>query len=353
MPVDRQGARDRSALQDARAARRLRRRADGAAALRRAAAARQGVRRPRQGAAGRADRAGAAGLGRERQRHPAAAEGAAPRGAVRRTARRERLKLENAKSAAYVLKTLYSPHGGKLSIVRVLAGEFGEGTDRAGRQVRGARGGGLLAAGPGGQEARRPRRPARRWRSAGSRRSTRARRCRPRRPAARRSRRPSRREPVYGVAIGVKDRKDEVKLTGALARLMEEDPSLRLEHAKDTHQMVLWGQGEMHLRVALERLKRKYGVEASSQAAPAALQGDHQEGHRDPRPAQEAVGRPRPVRRRGARHQAAAARLGLPVRREDHGRRGAALSSSRRSRSAWRTSCSTARSAASRWSTWR
>ena len=71
-------------------------------------------------------------------------------------------------------------------------------------------------------------------------------------------------QPVYGVAIGVKDRKDEVKLTGALGRLMEEDPSLRLEHAKDTHQMVLWGQGEMHLRVALERLKRKYGVEAES-----------------------------------------------------------------------------------------
>ena len=103
---------------------------------------------------------------------------------------------------------------------------------------------------------------------------------------------------------------------------MEEDPSLRLEHAKDTHQMVLWGQGEMHLRVALERLKRKYGVEADVQAAPAALQGDDQEGHRDPRPAQEAVGRPRPVRRRGARHQAAAARL-------------RASSSTRRSRAAW------------------
>ncbi len=39
-----------------------------------------------------------------------------------------RLKLENAKSAAQVLKTMYSAHGGKLSIVRVLAGEFGEGT---------------------------------------------------------------------------------------------------------------------------------------------------------------------------------------------------------------------------------
>ena len=45
---------------------------------------------------------------------------------VDRTARR--LKLENAKSAGLVLKTLYSSHGGKLSIVRVLSGEFGEGT---------------------------------------------------------------------------------------------------------------------------------------------------------------------------------------------------------------------------------
>jgi elongation factor G len=73
---------------------------------------------------------------------------------------------------------------------------------------------------------------------------------------------PEPQQPVFGIAIGVKDRKDEVKLTAALSRLMEEDPSLRLEHAKDTHQMVLWGQGEMHLRVALERLKRKYGVDA-------------------------------------------------------------------------------------------
>jgi elongation factor G len=52
-----------------------------------------------------------------------------------------------------------------------------------------------------------------------------------------------------------------VKLTSALGKLIEEDPSLRIDHAKDTHQMVLWGQGEMHLRVALERLSRKYGVD--------------------------------------------------------------------------------------------
>ena len=186
-----------------------------------------------------------------------------------------RLKLENAKSAAHVLKTIYTPHGGKLSIVRVLAGEFGEGTVVQGAQVRGARRRRLLACWARMPRSAGPPRPATRWRSDGWRRSIPARRCRRRRAAARRSRRPSRREPVYGVAIGVKDRKDEVKLTGALARLMEEDPSLRLEHAKDTHQMVLWGQGEMHLRVALERLKRKYGVEAELQAAPGALQGDH------------------------------------------------------------------------------
>ena len=71
-------------------------------------------------------------------------------------------------------------------------------------------------------------------------------------------------EPVYGQAISLKDRKDEVKMSAALSKLTEEDPSLRLDHNKETHQIVLWGQGEMHLRVALERLKRKYGIDAET-----------------------------------------------------------------------------------------
>ena len=69
---------------------------------------------------------------------------------------------------------------------------------------------------------------------------------------------------VYGLAISVSDRKDEVKLTSAIAKLIEEDPSLSLEHNHDTHEIVLWGQGEMHLRVALERLENKFGVKANS-----------------------------------------------------------------------------------------
>ncbi|MGI9522696.1 MAG: elongation factor G [Hyphomicrobiaceae bacterium] len=76
--------------------------------------------------------------------------------------------------------------------------------------------------------------------------------------------------PVFASAIGVKDRKDEVKLTAALNKLTEEDPALVVDHNADTHQMLLLGQGEMHLRVATERLTRKYGVsvERSARSTP-------------------------------------------------------------------------------------
>jgi len=176
----------------------------------------------------------------------------------------KRLKLENAKSAAHVLKTQYTPHGGKLSLVRVLAGEFGEGTvvQGARSEERAASAFTLL-----GQDARK--------RGAGKAGDTLAlgrlekvlsgETLSTERGGITQIKAPDAPQPVYGIAISIKDRKDEVKLTGALGRLMEEDPSLKLEHAKDTHQMVLWGQGEMHLRVTLERLKRKYGVEAESQ----------------------------------------------------------------------------------------
>ncbi len=228
----------------------------------------------------------------------------------------KRLKLENAKSAAHVIKTMYTPHGGKVSVVRVLAGEFGEGT-----VVQGARSEERAAAAFSllGQDAKK-RAPAKAGETVALGRLEKVlsgETLSAEKGGSIQVPAPEPTQPVYGVAIGVKDRKDEVKLTSALARLMEEDPSLSLQHAKETHQMVLWGQGEMHLRVALERLKRKYGVDAESQAAPSALQGNHPQRHRErSRAAQEAVGRARPVRRRRARHQAAAARHRLPVRRD-------------------------------------
>ncbi|WP_107671192.1 elongation factor G [Cyanothece sp. BG0011] len=67
-------------------------------------------------------------------------------------------------------------------------------------------------------------------------------------------------EPVYALAVTPEKRKDEVKLSGALAKLMEEDPSLHWEQHGDTKEVILWGQGEIHLQVALDRLRRKYNL---------------------------------------------------------------------------------------------
>jgi len=66
--------------------------------------------------------------------------------------------------------------------------------------------------------------------------------------------------PVYGLAIAPEKRNDEVKMSAALAKLMEEDCSLVWEQHSDTHEIILWGQGEIHLKVALERLRRKYNL---------------------------------------------------------------------------------------------
>ena len=172
----------------------------------------------------------------------------------------QRLGVDDAKSAAYVLKTLHTGHGGKLSIARVLSGDVPDGATVSGggaveERVAGvfalkgeetlkkaaARAGDLVALGrldgvktgdtistdKGGVAA-----------ISG----------------------PDAPEPVLASGLGLKDRKDEVKLSAALGKLVDEDPSLVVEHAGETHQVLLKGQGEMHLRVAFERLARKYGV---------------------------------------------------------------------------------------------
>lgn len=66
--------------------------------------------------------------------------------------------------------------------------------------------------------------------------------------------------PVYRLAIETADRKDEVKLTAAIAKLREEDPSLHFEQNAELHEIALVGQGEIHLKVAVEKLQSKYGL---------------------------------------------------------------------------------------------
>lgn len=67
-------------------------------------------------------------------------------------------------------------------------------------------------------------------------------------------------EPVYAKTIAPENRKDEVKISEAIAKLLEEDPALQYEQDKETHDVVLWGQGEIHLQVSLDRLRNKYNL---------------------------------------------------------------------------------------------
>jgi len=67
-------------------------------------------------------------------------------------------------------------------------------------------------------------------------------------------------EPTLAVAISAKSKGDEDKLANALHRLQDEDPAIRLERNGETHQTLLWGMGETHLGIAIERLTRKFGV---------------------------------------------------------------------------------------------
>jgi len=66
--------------------------------------------------------------------------------------------------------------------------------------------------------------------------------------------------PMMSIAIAPRERKDDVRLSTALQRILEEDPSLQLSHVAETGETVLEGHGEMHLRVVIERLTNRYGV---------------------------------------------------------------------------------------------
>ena len=75
---------------------------------------------------------------------------------------------------------------------------------------------------------------------------------------------PKKRFPVFQLAIATKDRKDDVRLSGALQKLVEEDPGLDVLHDQTTHEILLQGQGDPHLRAVIDRLKSRFGVDVST-----------------------------------------------------------------------------------------
>jgi elongation factor G len=70
-------------------------------------------------------------------------------------------------------------------------------------------------------------------------------------------------EPVIDVAIEPKTKQDQEKLSNAIQKLSEEDPTFRIKHDEESGQTVIGGMGELHLDVFVERMKREFHVEAN------------------------------------------------------------------------------------------
>lgn len=183
-----------------------------------------------------------------------------------------RLGVADGESATLVqvMKTIHTSHGGKLSVSRILAGQLSEGAELflpngeaakvsglyrmfgkdqtkiadaatgdtvALGKLEGIRTGATLTSAKGGRESLIELVPP---------------------------------KPVYAFALRPKERKDDVKLSAAVQRLAEEDPSLSLAHNQDYAETVLSGHGEMHLRVVRERLegRNQIAVEGHAPAVP-------------------------------------------------------------------------------------
>jgi elongation factor G len=174
---------------------------------------------------------------------------------------RARLGLEpEGPALAQIVRTIHTAHGGKLSLARVLRGAFPDGasvTSSRGAEERIAG----LARLVGAASTKLPRAEEgdtvafARLESlvTGDRFSD-------------NKKAPEAAPPVpppsatQSIAIHVKDRKDEVRLAAALAKLCEEDPSLAYVQDQESGELKLMGQGEMHLRVIAERLQERFGV---------------------------------------------------------------------------------------------
>ena len=74
-------------------------------------------------------------------------------------------------------------------------------------------------------------------------------------------------EPLLAIAIEPKTKGDEDKLSIAIARMQEDDPTLHVERSAETHETVVYGMGEAHIDTMVERMKRKFGVDVLTHAA--------------------------------------------------------------------------------------
>jgi elongation factor G len=161
---------------------------------------------------------------------------------------------------ATVFKTVHSAHGGKMSLARVLCGNVGDGTTFITPDTETGRVSGVFKL--LGQNSEK-RGPATAGDTVALGKLDHA-KTGDTLTAGKKAHAPiatiAPHEPVLALAISAKERKDDVKLGQALNKLTDEDPSLTVFHNPESHEIVVWGQGEMHLRVATERLANRFGV---------------------------------------------------------------------------------------------
>ena len=175
------------------------------------------------------------------------------------TAKRLGVKA-NGDAVAYVLKTLNTAHGGRLSIARMLAGQAGDGTTFQSGDSEAGRVAGVFKLVGQTSEKRGPANVGETVAFAKLDKAKTGDTLTAGKQAHAAVAKIEPYPPVLAIAISAKERKDDVKLGQALNKLAEEDPSITIVHNPETHEVVLWGQGEMHLRVATERLSDRYGV---------------------------------------------------------------------------------------------
>jgi elongation factor G len=175
------------------------------------------------------------------------------------TAERRGIDLKAATPLVQVLKTYYTPQGGKLSLARIWSGALRDGDTLGGDRMGGiytlmgqqqtavseASAGEVVAI-------------ARLEHALTGQTLTTQGQATEALPSAQAL------PAVYALAIAPENRSDDVKLSGALNKIIEEDPALHWQQHGDTHEVILWGQGDVHLQIAMDRLSRKYNLPMST-----------------------------------------------------------------------------------------
>ncbi|MDV7341717.1 elongation factor G [Terasakiella sp. A23] len=171
---------------------------------------------------------------------------------------RDRLGIKDAEGLAQVFKCVHTTHAGKMSYVRVWSGEIKDGAQLNGERISGiqkimgadheklisATTGQVVALGRldhttiGQTLTTDGKHKTNFW--------------------------PDTLPAMYGKSITAVHRDDEVKLTAALQKLQDEDPSLRIEQDQTTNQLLLLGQGDMHLKIAIEKMKDRFGLDVNA-----------------------------------------------------------------------------------------